>query len=403
MSHFLLQKFGWHNDEEDSVGRAAAAAREQSEIAREAESRRICAEAPAVVRDFERLLSDHGRRVFIYVAEYSAILKHSDADLRSGSIPSQITVHATASRRRSQEWWEKQRTDGNKAYALSAVVTSYDSNDSPIDTMWRIDVTTTAPVPPGNSDYMDVNVQREFVCEANSSSSSLQHEMLVLPLVHEEPALGLRISSIEAIGFSRENLMRVVERVDQDYYVPLEYQYSGLIARVHACCMMSNLRARCLTSRGTQPTWLQVETIPRAAFMLSRTSKRYVIAGNYLERAIEFIEQRLLRSNAEFDPTATSFTVRPFGPITWTAAWQAALDRRANVSSVAPEDSQAVRNVSVTVNVKVKIHFALLPPGGLLSIVPTPAPARWPATDLPEASMGVDDDGDEIKSYAPID
>jgi hypothetical protein len=386
MSHLISKMFGFAHADTDDPHQAERVAREQTELRRRARARVVCEAAPESVRSLERMLRERGRQPAIHAVTYSAVLRLSDVDLRSGQVPTVVRVIASLpfDTPYTPEWWRTRRARQMTAYALSAQVIEYSAEKSLLDTMWRVNIDAS-------DSELEVEPQRPFVCESRMASTyALKTDLLTMPLVHTEPALDLQFSSIEAVGFNATVLYeRIVERVDQDYYVPHEYPYSGLIKRVHACCAIANLRKMASTA-------LIVETAPLATYELPHTRSHFLINGHALERAVKFIETRLLNANARFDPSCVAFSVQPFGAHNWISPWQRALDLQQNSTAAAArselDDDGPREQRQIEVSIKVTVYFALLPPTGLVGL-------GYESVPKTGVAAGAANDG-EVRTYS---
>lgn len=142
-----------------------------------------------------------------------------------------------------------------------------------------------------------------------------RQSLLVEPLIYRDARHGFELSATDAWGFRDDDLMRNVARLLPDgcYLIPFHYRYSGLIARTHACIVLSNAVHN--------DNALYADTLPADAHMLPHTAEGFEIHGDALSAVVDFINNRLLASLTAFSPEKLSLVAMPFGVARWADVW----------------------------------------------------------------------------------
>jgi len=320
------------------------------------------AEVPPVISHFISILDEHGLterfRLGVVCADVSFCIVEEQVRRGLTSFEQEMSVSISGVLRRKVVL--ERQINGVAPHALSIVLASHDASDMPFDTQLSLTgLSLQNEERLGHARQTDAALRDQVLLRKSYEprGGDKQRTMLSRPLVCQESVTGTRFGSIEAIGFDSARLFdSVVTLVDSDrepehsrqlarlfgprqsplgailqasaggrtadtshrrlrfYLLPIEYEYTYLLARVYIYLVVHALR----NSRIYE---LPPETIDHSFYEVPFSSEHLVFTHADLHQVVDFVNDHLVGVHPQFDPHRIRARLTPFGNASWVDAW----------------------------------------------------------------------------------
>lgn len=324
-------------------------------------------EVPAVMENFEDLLIAQGQldardpQAHLGYVRAHAHFEISETAVRRGlvSVDQPMSVQITGDLRHQMPIDFTFKTGA--PYALAVVLASYDATGIPFDTQLSI----------GGMRLLEANgashtCLRDFILQAGSLwPRGTPQTLLTRAFTCEDPITHVKFGSVEAIGFNakylRDNILELVDESEQPeytrrlaqlfgarqstvgtvglfdnaggsggaasfdaasqhsplrrfYLMPVIYEYTSLLVRVHVYLTMRALRL-------SRAHGLPHQQIDMSLYELPQLSKKIVFPAAEMDEVIDFVNVYLVGVHPIFDPSSISAHLAPIEHKNWADAW----------------------------------------------------------------------------------